>query len=474
MDECNHPRFARRILPMLGSAVGATLLAGCQSFERAPLDLTEHRASFENRLEAAESISGFVERLASDGMSAPERFDLSDGLSPAEGEVLALFYNPDLRLARLNAGIALARYESAGLWQDPEFGFDAAELLSPTGPLEFGLTLGLTLPISGRLGIEEDHAHAKYKAELLRIVDEEWELRASIRSAWASWATASEHLRLANEAVGLVEQVAGITDRLEEAEELSRVEARLVRAELVELRAATALAELHETQARVNLLRLLGLPPGAPVELLPAHPSVAVPKVDAPIARVIQANTSLAVLREEYNVREERLRLQVRKQYPDISINGGYGSEDSDSRFLFGISLPLPILNANRAGIAEAKAQRDVARTVAEISLERLAGDFALAHASHESARIQFQTLSGELVPMLDMQAVEVERLAELGEVDTLLLLETVTRRFEAKRQVLDLNLAILDAAVEMARLLGPDTPNLPTPIEPSLAEDSR
>ena len=112
---------------MLGSAVWALALAGCQSFERAPIDLSGHRSAFGERLKATESISELVEQLALEGMPAPERFDPSDGLSPSEGEVLALFFNPDLRIARLDAGVALARYEEGGLWQDPEFGFDAAE-----------------------------------------------------------------------------------------------------------------------------------------------------------------------------------------------------------------------------------------------------------------------------------------------------------------------------------------------------------
>jgi len=474
MENLNPPRLARNVLPMLGSAVGAITLAGCQSFEYSPIDLADHRSNFDERLEATESIAKFVNRLGTDGTSAPERFDLSDGLSPAEGEVLALFYNPDIRLARLDAGVALARFETAGLWQDPQFGFDAAELLSPTGPLEYGLTVGLTLPLSGRLGIEKERARAEYNAELLRIVDAEWDLRATVRSAWASWVIAAEHLRLANEAVLQVKRIAEITDRLEAAEELSRVEGRLMRAELVGSQVKAVEAEFNEARARVTLLRLIGLSPDAAVELLLVHPHAELAQTDDAIARIIQSNTTLAVRRAEYHVREESLRLEVRKQYPDLSIGTGYGSEDNDDRLLLGISLPFPILNANRAGIAEARAQRDVARAVAETSLEKLTGDFSIARATYESAMTQLQTFARELVPMLDKQALEVENLVELGEVDTLLLLETVSRRFEAKNQALNLKKAMLEAAIEITRLLGPNEPNTPAPFEPSTAEDSR
>ena len=65
-------------------------------------------------------VEAFANRLALDH-GVPVAFNISDGISPAEGEVIALFYNPELRIARLEAGVALANFETAGLWEDPNF-----------------------------------------------------------------------------------------------------------------------------------------------------------------------------------------------------------------------------------------------------------------------------------------------------------------------------------------------------------------
>lgn len=461
------------MLPGLGSTIALIALAGCQSYERVPLELAEHRAALDARLTATESISDFVQRLSEADNQVPKRFDPNDGLSPAEGEVLALFYNPDLRLARANAGIALATFETAGLWEDPQFSFDGAEILSPAGPFEYGLTLSLMIPISGRLGVEKDRAGAAYEAELRRIVEAEWGTRAAVRSAWASWSAASERLNLLLDVIGQVERISTITDRLERAGELTRVEARLLRAELIESRTDLAAAVLAEASARINLLGLMGLPPESPVELLPAFPAAPITEMDNPIDRLIEANTNLAVRRAEYQVAEESLRLEVRKQYPDITIGTGYGSEDSDDRLLLGVSIPIPILNANRAGIAEAKARREVARASAETTFERLTRELAIARSAYDASRMQRDAFERDLVPMLDEQASEVEQLIDLGEVNTLLLLETVTRRFEAKSRLLDLRLAETDAAIEITRLLGPDEPESPVPVEPATNDDT-
>jgi len=112
----------RPIIPMLA----ALLLASCQSYEPAPLDIGGYRIALDGRVIDTEPITAFALRLRTAGEDVPERFDPSDGISYAEGEVLALFYNPDLRIARLKAGVAMATRDTAGLWEDPVFGFDGA------------------------------------------------------------------------------------------------------------------------------------------------------------------------------------------------------------------------------------------------------------------------------------------------------------------------------------------------------------
>lgn len=449
----------------------AALLAGCQSYERVPLDLDAYNSTLQARVSDHEPLHGFIERLAEAGRSTPDRFDLSDGLSPAEGEVFALFYNPSLRIARLDAGIALATYDNAGLWEDPRFGFDAAEVLSPAGVTEYGLTLSLTIPISGRLAVEKDRAGAAYEAELRRIVDAEWSLRAEVRSAWAAWAAEHARVDLLADVLAQVERVSSITDRLVSAGELTRVESRLIRTEALSLRNEAIAARRALTEARIRLLGLLGLPADAEADLLVAFPSVLIPEIDDEPRRLIEANTSLAVRRAEYQVAEETLRLEVRSQYPDITIGGGYGNE-GDDRLLLGVSLPIPVLNANRGGIAEARAHRERARAIAETTFEQLTRELAASRAALDAAREQRAAFEADLVPLLSLQANEVEQLAALGEVNTVLLLETVTRGFEARSLLLELRVAEISAANEITRLLGPESEEMPLPVQNPPAND--
>ncbi len=450
---------ARAVRRRTGISVVYLVLAaagGCQSYGPAPLDIAAHRGEFEARAFAVEPVEAFAARLREAGSEIPDKIDFADGLSAAEAEAVALFYNPELRLARMEAGVALATFETAGLWEDPAFGFDGADILSSAAPFEFGFMLSLTLPVSGRLAVEKDRAGAAHAVELRRIEDAEWRTRAALRRAWMAWFIAEEQAGVHREVLSQIERIVSITNQLEAARELQRIEGRLFRVELAARRAAIVNAELAAAEARRDLLSIIGLPPDAAITLVPSVPSVNPDLSPDRFARLIKSNTQLSIRRAEYQLAEQSLRLEVRKQYPDITIGSGYGNE-GDDRLLLGVSLPVPILNANRGGIATAHAARALARTAAETTYEYLARDLASAQAALDAARTQRMQYTSEVLPLLAQQAAEVQRLAELGDVNTLLFLDTVTRQFDAKFYLLDLQLAELEIAITIEQLLGPD-----------------
>lgn len=456
-------RVSNRLASVL---VAACLLQGCQTYEPTPLDLPAYRASFDARLLETEPINAFLTRLQARGDLVPATFDASDGLSPAEGEVIALFYNPDLRLARLEAGVALADWETAGLWEDPVFGFDGANIISPSGvPFEWGLGLSLTIPISGRLAVEKDLAGAGYEVELRRIIDAEWRTRTRLRTAWAEWTAAKERHSLIESTIDQLHRLDTIVASLAAAGELNLVERRLFTVELAARDAELTESKLEVIQALTSLLGVLGLPPQASELLVPTLPSVVMPIHADTTARLIEANTELAVHFAEYQVAEESLRLEIRKQFPDIVIGSGYGTEFNDHRVMFGLSVPIPILNANRAAIATARAHREVVRATAETTFADLERRLAAAVQSVELAMDMRAAFEERIVPLLEAQMHDLQRIAEFGEIDMFVMLETTARQLDAGTRLLALQLAELNAAYTAVELLGPDSPLPPAPI---------
>jgi outer membrane protein TolC len=427
--------------PYALSLAAACGLAGCQTYERSPLDLEAFLADLDHRALDPTPLTDF---------------DPEDGISWAEGEVLALFYNPDLQLARAEAGVALATADTAGLWEDPVFGFDGAEIVSPSGPFEFGLMGSLTIPISGRLALEEDFADAEYDATLLGLVDLEWQTRAEVRRAWARWTAAVANAEAIKATIAQLDSIDAIANSLEAAGELNRVERRLLRIELADRHIEEAESTLALIETNTALLRVLGLPPSAADLLQPALPRVEVDVPHDAIQRLLARNTLLTAHKATYHAAEEALRLEVRKQYPDLVLGTGYGKETGDHKILFGVSIPIPILNANRAGIATATARRDVARAKTETATAQLLRELAAAQAVYATRQTQHQEYEATIVPLLEAQGEDIKRIADLGELDMFVLLETTGRTLEARKRLIALRVAHLNAAITLVQLLGP------------------
>ncbi len=446
-------------------------IVGCQSYEPAPLDIGSFRNTLNSRLVETEPVIEFANRINAVA-NTPVTFDLSDGISSEEGEVIALFYNPALRLARLEAGVALANFETAGLWEDPVFGFDGAEISSPSAPFEFGLTGSFTIPISGRLKVEKTRAGSTYETSMRTLVNDEWNLRAEVRSKWAHWTSAKMETAIIEGVVAQLEQIITIADSLLEAGEINRVEHRLLRVELANSRVQHTEAILQERNVEFELLQLLGLSPNNAETLVPVFPTITTFDVQDETARIIDANTELAIAFSKYKTAEESLRLEIKKQYPDIVIGSGYGSEFNDHRVLFGLSVPLSIWNRNQAGIATAKAKREVARAEAETTFARLDRELALANETLRLLHTQHAYFNTGIVPLLEQQTKDINAIIELGEVDTFILLETITRQHDAKHRLLELQVAELDAKITVLNILGPEYQLTPTPINRKLSQE--
>jgi outer membrane protein, heavy metal efflux system len=426
------------------------VLSACQRYSHAPLDLTAHHAAIADRNPAAAEVVGYANRLSVLGQ-LPATYDPGDGLTLNEAEVVALFFNPDLRLIRLKAEVPRVGAAEAGRWEDPELNIDAERILqSVAHPLVLGGTLGFTIPLSGRLGVEREKARTEATAARLRALAEERRVLAELRADWANWSAASERAALTRQVITDLDVVVGNAEQLRQAGELGPVDARLLRIERVNQTAKLQGYEADAREAEFKLKARLGLVPTISVKLLPAISASPVRNSDADVPTLVAEHPRLRVALAEYEVAERTLKLEIQKQYPDLRIGGGFGTDEGDERVLFGAGLPLPLFNANRRSIAEARASRDVSRAAAEAEYEHLLAEASVAQAHLDAARERLAYVEKELAPLADQQVNDARRLGKLGEFDTLVLLEAIRTGHEAKLAILD---ARLNVALGTSRL---------------------
>jgi len=462
------------------AAAALTFAAGCATYEPAPVSLSAHQAEFlertpESALDAhataASGSGGDASSAASPGAigtagaavpaaAGPAALDASDGLTLEESELVALVFNAELRRAREQAGVARAGAENAGLWDDPRIALQFTRILeSVSDPNELFGSFSMTLPISGRLEIEKKRLGLAHAAALARVAQMEWRVRMDVRREWARLAALSAQRDAMREFASLLDGVVEVVEAMARDGEIAAIEARLFALERL-----SATAELHRLDAmcresELATLHLLGLPPRTAAVLLAAAVAPLAGEDDAgddALERRVLGGPALLVAMAEYEVAESTLEEQVRTQYPDLQIGPGYGTQNTDRQVLVGISVPLPILNGNRRGIAESHAAREVARASVELALESAIAAVALRRAQWGAAQRQREILEGELIPLVELQYAQAREVARLGEVNTLALMEGLSRRNEARMRLID---AVRDeaiASIGVDEILGP------------------
>jgi outer membrane protein TolC len=395
---------------------------------------------------------------------------VSDGLSLAEAEAVALWYNPDLRISRLEADRAAAVVANSGLWDDPGLDLSGGEKREDLegGDVErswiSAASLSITIPLSGRAAAERQARSAEHQSALLAAAKEEWRTLKELRLAWLDWSASVERLKLLDEHLALLGQFAEVARSLAEAGELDPGSARMFSIEFAQKKAQRDSAALRGVGQRASLLALAGLLPDAPVTLLP---SLGVP-ITSKAAEIDSTSIALrhptvALLAADYEAAEARLRVELRKQYPDITLSPGFEDEQNESSITLGLGfMPIPVWNANKPGIAEAAAQRDIARARAEGKVQQVVAEVAQNQARLAGAKALRTGLVQGAAPEADLQMTEAQALLRVGEADMGMVFQALTQAYGIKQELIDVTLEEWLALVELDALTTPGFSQVP------------
>lgn len=459
----------RIVLGVIFAVISMAVLSGCQSIPARPLGLETSLEALKSREIAPEPVLDFARALAESPGDQPTPFDLADGLSLNEAEAVTLWYNPELRISRLEADRAAAMAGTAGLWEDPGLDLSGGRKREE---IDGGIdrswisvaSLSITIPLSGRPAAEKRARSAEHRAALLNVAEQEWATLKSLRTTWLTWSASVERLNLLDEHLALLGQFADVARSLAEAGELDPGSARMFSIERAQKQAQRDSAALLDPGQRAALLALAGLSPDAPISLQPAlHNAVPVEPVESDPAVLALRHPSVARLSAEYEAAESRLRVELRKQYPDLTLSPTYEDERGESSVTLGLGLiPIPVWNANKPGIADAVARRDIARARAEGKLQQVLAEVAEAQARLAGAKALRDGLVAGAAPEADLQMTEAQALLRVGEADMGMVFQALTQAYGIKRELIDATLEAQLALVELGALTSPTLPPSP------------
>jgi outer membrane protein, heavy metal efflux system len=388
----------------------ALLLAGCASYAPRPLAAGIAPADTSALVRDAASIDRpFLK---------PATIDLGAPLDDNAIAVIAVLGNPDLKALRTKAGIADAQVFAARLLPDPTFNLGLGHILAGPDPVDeivSGLGLDINALRTGKVRRQQAEAQAK---------------QVRLDLAWAEWQTAGQARLQAIRIRHLEQSVALITigrngaqsllDRTLRAAGRGDVAADAVqaaRAGAVASQDKLVTAENDLNAARLELIKLLGLPPTTPLHLAPA--TSADPALDAAALtqRALDNRADLQALRAGYKSQEAVVHKAVLDQFPNLALNLNFTRDTGDNR-IFGptVDFALPLWNRNRGGIAVERATREQLKAEYDARLFQTRADIAAAVSAVLLARRQRDAIRVQL-PELERLAIASRKAATRGDL---------------------------------------------------------
>jgi outer membrane protein, heavy metal efflux system len=363
--------------------------------------------------------------------------------------------NPEVTASRLEVDAASARVTQAGVRPNPEIGAGAEDILAPGGLFSYAES---TLQISQRLelGGKRRLRVAAAKGELgvaRRLLDvTRAELVAETTRAFAEVLAQQERLanqrelsRLAREAHEIVVErvAAGKVSPVEQ----TRALVALVSAELEEQKQVTSL-----TAAKDRLAALWG---GGETDVPRVEGSFEIPPV-APVSAVCVGNTpQIKAAEAALESRQAALAREQAQRKPDLTVTGGFRrlSMESQSAWVAGISIPLPIFDKREGAIAEARLLVDKAQSDRNAVEWRLKSRLAEARHQHEAAQAEVRALTGAALPAAKQALDAVEEGYRFGKFDFLNVLDAQRTHAELQRRYIEAVATGMNAVIEMQRV---------------------
>lgn len=157
---------------------------------------------------------------------------------------------------------------------------------------------------------------------------------------------------------------------------------------------------------------------------------------------------------------EAEVSLQKRVPLPDVSLSAFYRREALENpgmnQFFGGaVSIPIPVLNANRSGVEAAEKKLEAARSEYKYLQREVLQLARAAHAEYMQKKKLFDDFKAEEIPALERQMQYADRELKLGRIDLLSYLELELKTHEALSSYYDTQLELVKVIAQMIYLMG-------------------
>jgi cobalt-zinc-cadmium efflux system outer membrane protein len=344
----------------------------------------------------------------------PLRAQGAEALTLERALELAERNNPRLAIAAAQTEGARAAILTARAYPNPETVVDAGRQRARQDDARSGnvFLLGLAQPLD-LPSVREPRiraAEAGLEGSRFALQESRLALRAAVKLAFYEVLRRKAEADLAAETQRLLEDIRRRIAVRVDVGEAPRLELTRADAEARSAANATASARLRVTEARAQLLALIGLPATGMGEVAGTlDPPPPLPPLETLRGDVLERYPALAQSRAEIERARARLETERALRTPQPTLRAGVNQDPDQNQFVVGLSIPIPVWNQRQGQIGEAQAQLDQATALAESRRIELVTALNGAYARHEVATQQLQAFEGGLL----RQAEDALRVAE-------------------------------------------------------------
>ena len=425
------------------------LLAACapQSYHPEPLDpdlLLTQRAALDH---ADPEFRTFVESHDYPIKSWPlAQFDLS-ALTLA-----AMYFNPSIQVARSRIAVAQAGEMIAGQRPNPTLNFPD----EPRDTLDFyGLVADLVFERKAKRLARIARAQAEREAAELALARQAWQLYTKLHSGLIEYYGAERITQLLTKQHEILSDSLALLEQRLEFGEASEFEVSSVRLELQQTVLLLANQQYLVNDAFHRLiantgLQVSGFERGSVVfSDLQEHLA---PQIAAPGGlRLTLLNSRMDLQQKlvEYQAYEAGLKLEIEKQYPNVTLSPGLLFEEGQALWVLAAAAKLPVFHNNDGQIQRALAERKQKQHEFIQLQSSLLTELARAQQNYQD-RLGAYEKSRLLFSALLERGNQIEKQVELGSSDRLALLRSRLEIEKARRALFQIELDAMRAARQL------------------------
>lgn len=422
------------------------MLAGCATYHPLPLPAAPDLANMPTLTVPAKQF--LLPGLAPHSVPA-------NGFDEPTIVTLAVCDDPDLKAARLRAGVARAQMLEAGLLPDPQLSAGYA-----ASAHNYGGALGLSEDLQALItrGANRTAASANQRQVRLNILWREWQVAAQAGQLFIE-IRANEQLRTIERADEHLLARRYQTDL--KAMRRGNQTATVVSSDLIQLsNAQTALRQLLVSINQTNhqLDGLLGLKPGVRLRLLgsPLPSAMSAAHFRTAVVEMPHRRADLLALQAGYKSQEAKVRRAVLMQFPDLSLGLDLERDPVEGVNSFGpeVSFTLPVFNRNRGRVAIERATRAVLRQTYQARLDSAENQAHEVWLTNRILAAQLRNLNAQL-PMLKRRANAARGDLQQDDLDAATYIAMETGYLARRKEAIHVRAALESSRAKLRILLG-------------------